>query len=37
MVAERLPTIMPSLDPTAALEVSPIHSVAGALQAGRPW
>jgi magnesium chelatase family protein len=36
MVAERLPTIMPSLDPAAALEVSAIHSVAGALQAGRP-
>jgi magnesium chelatase family protein len=36
MVAERLPTIMPSLDPTAALEVSAIHSVAGTLQAGRP-
>jgi magnesium chelatase family protein len=36
MVAERLPTIMPSLDPAAALEVSAIHSVAGTLQAGRP-
>jgi magnesium chelatase family protein len=36
MVAERLPTIMPGLDPAAALEVSAIHSVAGTLQAGRP-
>jgi magnesium chelatase family protein len=36
MVAERIPTIMPSLDPAAALEVSAIHSVAGTLQAGRP-
>jgi magnesium chelatase family protein len=36
MVAERLPTIMPSLDPAAALEVSAIHSVAGTLQAARP-
>jgi magnesium chelatase family protein len=36
MVAERLPTIMPSLDPAAALEVSAVHSVAGTLQAGRP-
>jgi magnesium chelatase family protein len=36
MVAERLPTIMPSLDPSAALEVSAIHSVAGTLRAERP-
>ncbi|MGH3300740.1 MAG: magnesium chelatase domain-containing protein, partial [Streptosporangiaceae bacterium] len=36
MVAERLPTIMPSLDPTAAMEVSAIHSVAGTLPAARP-
>lgn len=36
MVAERLPTIMPRLDPAAALEVSAIHSVAGTLQAARP-
>jgi magnesium chelatase family protein len=36
MLAERLPTIMPSLEPAAALEVSSIHSVAGALRPGRP-
>ncbi len=36
MIAERLPTIMPSLEPTAALEVSAIHSVAGTLQPGQP-
>jgi magnesium chelatase family protein len=36
MVAERLPTIMPSLESTEALEVSAIHSVAGTLQAGSP-
>ena len=36
MLAERLPTIMPALDPAAALEVSAIHSVAGALAPGRP-
>jgi magnesium chelatase family protein len=36
MLAERLPTIMPSLEPGAALEVSSIHSVAGALRPDRP-
>jgi magnesium chelatase family protein len=36
LLAERLPTIMPALEPTAALEVSAIHSVAGTLPAARP-
>jgi magnesium chelatase family protein len=36
MLAERIPTIMPALDRCAALEVTSIHSVAGALPAGRP-
>jgi magnesium chelatase family protein len=36
MLAERLPGIMPSLEPSAALEVSAIHSVAGVLQPDRP-
>jgi magnesium chelatase family protein len=36
MLAERLPTIMPVLEPAAALEVSAIHSVAGTLDAARP-
>jgi len=36
MLAERLPTIMPSLEPTAALEVSTIHSIAGTLKAVSP-
>jgi magnesium chelatase family protein len=30
MLAERLPTILPDLEPAAALEVTSIHSVAGA-------
>jgi magnesium chelatase family protein len=34
MLAERLPTIMPRLDPASALEVTSIHSVAGVLQSG---
>lgn len=34
MLAERLPTILPDLEPAAALEVTSIHSVAGALPAG---
>jgi magnesium chelatase family protein len=34
MLAERLPTILPDLEPAAALEVTSIHSVAGALQPG---
>ncbi|ETK33969.1 YifB family Mg chelatase-like AAA ATPase [Microbispora sp. ATCC PTA-5024] len=36
MLAERLPTLLPPLDPDQALEVSAIHSVAGRLPAGRP-
>jgi magnesium chelatase family protein len=36
MLAERLPTILPRLEWFAALEVSAIHSVAGALPADRP-
>ncbi|MBO0835413.1 MAG: YifB family Mg chelatase-like AAA ATPase [Actinobacteria bacterium] len=36
MLAERLPTILPALEPAAALEVSTIHSVAGTLKATRP-
>lgn len=36
MLAERLPTIMPALEPGAALEVSAIHSIAGTLKAARP-
>jgi magnesium chelatase family protein len=36
LLAERLPTIMPPLEPAAALEVSSIHSVAGTLPAARP-
>lgn len=34
MLAERLPTILPDLAPPAALEVTSIHSVAGALPVG---
>lgn len=36
MLAERIPSVMPRLEPAAALEVSAIHSVAGALPPGRP-
>ncbi|MBO2455292.1 YifB family Mg chelatase-like AAA ATPase [Actinomadura barringtoniae] len=36
MLAERLPTLLPSLEPEAALEVTAIHSVAGALPPGQP-
>ncbi|GLV51694.1 hypothetical protein TBS_22620 [Thermobispora bispora] len=36
MLAERLPTLLPPLDPDQALEVSAIHSVAGTLPPGRP-
>jgi magnesium chelatase family protein len=36
MLAERIPTVLPRLEPGAALEVSAIHSVAGALPPGRP-
>ena len=35
MLAERLPGILPELDPAEALEVSMIHSIAGALDGGR--
>ena len=31
MLAERIPTVLPRLDPAAALEVTSIHSVAGVL------
>jgi magnesium chelatase family protein len=36
MLAERLPTLLPRLETSAALEVSAIHSVAGVLPADRP-
>ncbi len=36
MLAERLPTVLPRLEPAAALEVTAIHSVAGTLPDGRP-
>ncbi|HKD87662.1 MAG TPA: YifB family Mg chelatase-like AAA ATPase [Streptosporangiaceae bacterium] len=36
MLAERLPTIMPALEPAAALEVSTIHSIAGTLKPASP-
>ena len=36
MLAERIPTVLPRLDRAAALEVTSIHSVAGALPRGRP-
>jgi magnesium chelatase family protein len=36
MLAERLPTVLPRLEPSAALEVTAIHSVAGMLPAGVP-
>jgi magnesium chelatase family protein len=36
MLAERLPTVLPRLEPDAALEVSAIHSIAGTLPAGSP-
>jgi magnesium chelatase family protein len=36
MLAERIPTVLPRLEPAAALEVTAIHSVAGALPRGRP-
>ncbi len=35
MLAERLPGILPPMDPTEALEVSMIHSVAGLIREGR--
>ncbi|MEV7965315.1 YifB family Mg chelatase-like AAA ATPase [Sphaerisporangium sp. NPDC088356] len=36
MLAERLPTLLPSLDRDQALEVTAIHSIAGVLPPGRP-
>jgi magnesium chelatase family protein len=36
MLAERLPTVLPRLEPAAALEVTAIHSVAGTLPPGAP-
>jgi len=36
MLAERIPTILPRLDPEAALQVTAIHSVAGALTSRVP-
>ncbi|WP_030216616.1 YifB family Mg chelatase-like AAA ATPase [Streptomyces sp. NRRL WC-3626] len=36
MLAERLPSILPSLDRQASLEVTAVHSVAGLLPLGRP-
>jgi magnesium chelatase family protein len=36
MLAKRIPTVMPVLDRTAALEVTSIHSVAGTLPVGSP-
>lgn len=35
MLAERLPGILPPMDPTEALEVSMIHSIAGLIRDGR--
>jgi magnesium chelatase family protein len=36
MLAERLPTVLPRLEPEAALEVTAIHSIAGTLPAASP-
>ncbi|HEV7897780.1 MAG TPA: YifB family Mg chelatase-like AAA ATPase [Planosporangium sp.] len=36
MLAQRLPTILPPLDDEAALEVTAVHSIAGALPSGSP-
>lgn len=36
MLAERIPTVLPRLEPWAALEVSAIHSVAGTLPTRQP-
>jgi len=36
MLAERLPTVLPRLDLAGSLEVTSVHSVAGALPPGRP-
>ncbi|HZR49382.1 MAG TPA: YifB family Mg chelatase-like AAA ATPase, partial [Streptosporangiaceae bacterium] len=36
MLAERLPTILPPLDSADALDVTAVHSIAGALEPGTP-
>jgi len=36
MLAERLPTVLPRLEPDAALEATAIHSIAGTLPSGCP-
>jgi magnesium chelatase family protein len=36
MIAERLPSILPELDDESALEVTALHSIAGALPPGAP-
>src|SRR4030095_11334716 len=36
MLAQRLPSILPPLDDDAALEVTAVHSIAGALPAASP-
>jgi magnesium chelatase family protein len=36
MLAQRLPSVLPRLDDEAALEVTAVHSIAGALPAGAP-
>ena len=36
MLAQRLPSILPDLDDDAAMEVTALHSIAGALPAGAP-
>jgi magnesium chelatase family protein len=36
MLAERLPTVLPRLEPGAALEATAIHSIAGTLPPGSP-
>ncbi|GIJ45823.1 hypothetical protein Val02_27090 [Virgisporangium aliadipatigenens] len=36
MLAQRLPTVLPALDDEAALEVTAVHSLAGALPSGSP-
>ncbi len=36
LLAQRLPTILPALEPDEALEVTAVHSVAGLLPANRP-
>ncbi len=36
MLAQRMPSILPPLDDTAALEVTAVHSIAGVLEPGAP-